>query len=131
MAESASYVSCSFCDLNHDTTDTHCLSCGGSLAQGDQQRDSNDVLLALVTQLNTVLVTQSKRLLGTHRELNMRVAAGTFCMLWMFSCLIIVNVHSFNSTGTGGDNVVAVQSADEHEGVALEPSLQAAVEEAR
>ena len=128
MAVSASYLSCGFCDLSHDPGDTHCISCGGNLDKDEHQNDTNDILLALVTQVNTVLARKAKGFLGAHRELKMNVATGALCTLWMFSCLIIVNMQSFGSAVLGDDTTVAVQSIDDVSGITLEPSLEAAVE---
>ncbi len=124
MAEPVSYLACGFCDLSADPADTHCISCGSNL----DQNDYNDILLALVTQVNAVLARKTKVFLGTRRELKMSFATGVLCTLWMFSCLIIVNMQSFRSAVFGGNTTVAVQTIDESNGAALEPSLQAAVE---
>ncbi len=124
MAVSASYLSCGFCDLSHDPGDTHCISCGGNL----DQYDSNDIFLALVTQVNTVFARKTKGFLDAHREMKMSFAIGVLCTVWMFGCLIIVNMQSFRSAVFGGNTTVAVQTIDESNGAALEPSLQAAVE---
>ena len=128
MAESVSYLSCSFCDLSADPADTHCIGCGGNLDQGEHQNDSNDILLALVTQVNSVVARKTKGFIGAHGELKMSIATGVLCMLWMFSCLIIVNMQSFGSAEFGGNTTVAVQTIDESNGTALEPSLQAAMD---
>lgn len=128
MAASAFYLPCSFCDLSADPGDTHCMSCGGNLSQDEHQDDSNDALLALVTQVNTLIANKTKGLLGAHRELKLSVAMGTLCTLWMFSCLIIVNMQSFGAAVLGADTTVAAHTIDVQERIVLEPSLQAAME---
>lgn len=125
MFESAIYPSCRFCDLS---ADTHCMSCGGNLGEAEEYKDTNDALLALMTQVNTFVAGKTRGILGAHRELKMSIATGALCTMWMFGCLIIVNMQSFGSSIFDGDTTVAVQSIDQHGVDVLEPSLQAAVE---
>lgn len=126
MIGSASYLSCDYCDLSHAPDDTHCLSCGGNLDQDQHQNDSNDILLTMVTQLNTVLAKKTKGFLGARRELKMSVVGGMLCMLWMFGCLIIVNMQSFGSTVLGGGAVAALRVNVAQESLVSAPALQAA-----
>ncbi len=124
MAESVSYLACGFCDLSADPADTHCISCGGNL----DQNDYNDILLALVTQVNAVLARKTKVFLGTRRELKMSFVTGVLCTLWMFSCLIIVNMQSFGVAVFGSDTAIVLQATDTQESYVLEPSLRGALE---
>ena len=128
MAASLSYRSCSFCELSADPADTNCMSCGGLLGVGNQRIDSNEILLNLITHVNTILVSKTRGIIGTQKELKMNFVTGALCTVWVLTCLIVFNMQSFGPMVFGGDTTVAVRMIDEANGVTLEPSLQAALE---
>ncbi len=76
MANSVSNINCNFCGLTQAPSQPHCAGCGAALPLRTGKHQVDEKMLALATQVNSLLARENNRVNSRSRVTQMRLGIG-------------------------------------------------------